>query len=219
MLRTRMALASGLGLALFAITLSSGTASAHRGYRPAVYHGYYPLYHTHWAMGLHLAGATTSHKIDRDGVALGGAGGHLRYRGTRWGSEFAVDFMGNEFLEGGVSRLTVPIQGSVLFYVIPRGMFNLFILAGMHGVFNQVKWDLPNLHTDQLLLQVGGHVGVGAELNLGYHFAVTGDLRFFGRLRNDQGPDGSYYEDVDTASIVPKESAGAQLNLGVSWRF
>lgn len=180
-----------------------------------------PLYYRplQWSAGLHLTGVTTNQKLGEEGVALGGVGGHLRYRGYRFGAELSMDVMGNKFLDGGVQRVSVPLQASALLYLIPHGVFNLYLLGGAQVVISHVQWDLPNLSADQTFTQFGLHGGVGAELNLTRELALTADLRFFGLIRNDGGDDGQYYQGIDKEAVVPRKSAGAQLNLGVQVRF
>jgi hypothetical protein len=172
-----------------------------------------------WSLGGHLTGVGTSQEFDGDPVALGGGGAHLRYRGFRWGAELSADILGASFLDGGAKRISVPIQASALLYLIPQGVFNLYLLGGAQVVPNVVNWDLPNLSDEQSFFQIGAQAGVGAELNLGRFVALTGDVRLFGLVRSDSGPAGSYYQGVDDEAIVPKTTAGAQLNLGVSFRF
>lgn len=172
-----------------------------------------------WSVGAHLTGIGTNQKVDGDMVALGGGGAHLRYRGFRWGAELSADILGTSFLDGGAKRLSVPIQASGLLYLIPQGTFNLYLLGGVQVVPNAVEWNLPNLQDDQAFFQFGAQAGVGAELNLGRFIALTGDVRFFGLVRSDSGPAGSYYEGLDHEAVVPKKTAGAQVNLGVSFRF
>lgn len=177
---------------------------------------WYPL---QWAAGVHLTGVTTNQELNEEGVAFGGIGGHLRFRNYRFGAELSLDVIGNSFLDGGVKRVSVPMQASALLYIIPRGVFNLYLLGGMQVVFSHVEWDLPNLYTDQTFTQFGLHAGVGGELNLSRHFALTADIRFFGLMRSDQSGDGAYYEGIDKEAVVPHKTSGAQVNLGVLLRF
>ncbi|PID39386.1 MAG: hypothetical protein CSA65_02805 [Proteobacteria bacterium] len=178
-----------------------------------------PWYPLRWAAGVHLTGVTTNQELNDEGVALGGIGGHLRFRNGRFGSEVAFDVIGNSFLDGGVQRVSVPVQASALLYIIPRGVFNLYLLGGMQLVFTHVEWDLPNLYTDQTFTQFGLHAGVGGELNLGRYVALTADVRFFGLLRSDESGDGTYYQGIDQDAVVPHKVSGAQINLGVLLRF
>jgi hypothetical protein len=173
--------------------------------RPAPRRG--PL---HWSAGLHLAGLSANQKIDGEGVALGGVGGHLRYRTYRFGGELSLDAVGNDFLDGSVSRVMVPVQASALLYLVPQGFLNIYLLGGVQLAFTAVHWDLPNLQDDQVFTQVGAQAGIGAELNLGRHIVLTGDMRFFGLVRSDSGPAGSYYAGIDDETIVPKRMAGCR---------
>lgn len=195
------------------------------GYRVR-YYRVHPHYHVmyrapsppRWALGLHMSGMTTDQMIDDEAVVLGGLGGHLRFRGYRWGFELAVDGMGKEFLDGRITRVSVPIQASAMLYLIPEGMFNLWLIGGSRVVPTVIRWDYPDLKTDQQFTEFGLHGGIGADLNLGRHFAITADLRFFGVIRADSEPAGEYYTDAEPA-ILPKDSTGLQFNLGASVRF
>jgi hypothetical protein len=195
------------------------------GYRVR-YYRVHPNYHVvrrappppRWALGLHLTGLSTDQMLDDEAVVLGGIGGHLRWRTYRWGAELAIDGLGAEFLDGRISRVSVPIQASGLLYVVPEGVFNLYLIGGMRVVPTVIRWNYPDLQTDQEFAEFGFHGGIGADLNLGYHFALTADLRFFGVVRADSEPAGSYYSDVEPA-ILPEKSTGMQFNLGVSFRF
>jgi len=213
-----------VGLLLW--TSTAEARSCCYGYR-AQYYRVHPHYQVvrpvpppapRWALGLHLSTFGTDQMIGDDPVVLGGMGGHLRYRGYRWGTELAVDVMGSEFAEGQITRVSFPIQASALLYLVPEGMFNLYLIGGMRVVPSIVKWDYPSLQDEQNFTEFGFHGGLGADLNIGRHFAITADLRFFGVFRANDKPAGAFYEDVEPA-IMPGDSTGLQFNLGASIRF
>jgi len=195
------------------------------GYR-VTYYRVHPNYHVvhrapsppRWSLGLHLAGMSTDQMFDDEAVVLGGLGGHLRYRSYRWGAELAIDGLGGEFLDGRISRVSIPIQASALLYLVPEGVFNLYLIGGMRVQPTVIRWNYPDLKTDQEFAEFGLHGGIGADLNLGPYFALTADLRVFGVMRADGEPAGSYYTDAEPA-VLPKDSTGLQLNLGASFRF
>lgn len=192
------------------------TYVSHR--RVVVRHHHYRPRPLHWSLGMHVTGVTTTQKYGDEGVSLGGLGGHIRYREYRWGIETSLGGMGNRFLDGGIERAAFPLQISGMLYLIPSGMLNLYLLGGAQVVFSMVKWQLPNLQTDQMFTQLGLQGGVGAELNLSRYFALTADIRAFGLVRTDGG-DGAFYSRVDERAVVPDKSAGMQFNAGVSFRF
>jgi hypothetical protein len=186
--------------------------------QPYYHYVYYAPQPPRWSVGLHGTALTTNQMFDNDPVAMGGLGGHIRYRGYRWAGEFAVDVVGGEYLGGQIQRLDVPIQLSALLYLIPEGRFNLYLLGGARVHATHVQIDQRNLHRDQNFAQFGLHGGGGAEIHLGRFVALTGDVRFFGLFRDDNSPSGQYYEGVDDG-IVRNKSTGLQFNLGLSFRF
>ena len=171
-----------------------------------------------WSLGVHATALTTNQRILDEGVYLGGAGAHLRYRDYRWGVELAADVTGSRLLDGGVRRFSVPVQASGLLYLIPRGRFNLFLLGGVRVVATRLRFDLPNLKTEQTFAEFGLQGGVGAELLLSRWVALTGDVRAYGVFRHDSAEPAAYYADVQQAAM-PDRSIGVQVNLGVSLRF
>ena len=171
-----------------------------------------------WSLGMHLTGLSPNQNLGDEGVVLGGVGGHLRYRGYRWGAELALDVVGGEFAEGHVQRLSVPMQASAMLFLLPEGTFNLYLLGGLRVVPSQITWNYSEVQGHQDFVEFGFHGGAGADLNLGRHFALNADLRAFGVMRSDSGPAGSYYAGADNA-IVPDKSVGLQFNLGASFRF
>ena len=196
------------------------------GYR-VQYYRVHPHYHRlhrappqapRWALGLHLTGLSTNQMFDDEPVVLGGAGGHLRWRTYRWGAELAVDAVGGEFVDGHISRVSVPIQASGLLYLVPEGRFNLYFVGGVRVVPTVIRWDYQNVKETQEFAEFGLHGGIGADLNLGPHVALTADLRIFGVLRADDEPAGAHYADAEPA-VLPGDSTGVQLNLGVNFRF
>ena len=223
---TRMLL-TAVGL-LTVISFAPATADARSccyGYRVKYYrvHPHYKVVRpaprpARWALGLRLTAMSTDQMISDEAVVLGGLGGHLRYRGYRWGVELAVDGLGAEFVGGKIQRVSVPIQGSAMLYLIPEGVINLYLVGGMRIVPTFISWNYPTVQDDQHFTEFGLHGGLGADLNLGRYVALNADLRFFGVLRGDEDPAGSYYAEVDEA-IVPSDSTGLQFTAGISFRF
>jgi hypothetical protein len=220
------------GVATLLLLLPEAQARCCYGYRVR-YYRVHPQYHVmhrapsppRWALGLHMTGLTTDQMFADEAVVLGGLGGHLRYRGYRWGAELALDVVGNEFLDGKIKRVSMPIQASALLYLVPEGVFNLYLIGGMRVVPTFISWDYPTLRDDQDFAEFGLHGGIGADLNLGRWVALTADIRVFGVLRGDGDPAGSYYSEVGETpydqgvAVVPSDSTGLQFNLGISFRF
>jgi hypothetical protein len=142
-------------------------------------------------------------------------------RGYRWGAELAADVIGNEFAEGGIRRVSVPLQASGMLYLLPWGRFNLYALAGVRAVPTNVRWDLPNLDVEQSFVEFGGQAGLGAELHLGPRVSLTADVRGFGTVRNNTDPAGAFYEGLPEGQLapVPARSVGVQASFGASVRF
>lgn len=207
------------------------TVTSHHRHEEIRYYYYYPTYPTptpyvriappRWSVGMHVTGLATNHAVNDEALAMGGAGMHLRLRGYRWGLELAADVIGNEFAEGGISRVSVPIQTSGMLYLLPWGRFNIYALAGLRVVPTSVRWDLPNLNVDQSFIEFGGQAGLGAELHLGPRVSLTADVRGFGTVRNSTNPAGKFYKDLPEGSLtpVPDKSAGIQFTAGASVRF
>lgn len=221
-------------LALLSILASApANAQSYSAYRheEVRYYYYYPAYHApapyiavtppQWSVGMHITGLSTNHAVHDEALAMGGGGMHLRFRGYRWGAELAADVIGNRFAEGGISRVSVPIQASGMLYLLPWGRFNVYALAGLRLVPTSVRWDLPNLNIDQSFVELGGQAGIGAELHLGRRISLTADVRGFGTIRNSTDPAGKFYRDLPEGSLtpVPEESVGVQLTAGASVRF
>ena len=221
-------------LALTALTttpVSAHTTSSSYHRHEVRYYYYYPAYQAptpyvrvtppRWSVGMHATGLSTNHALNGEALALGGAGMHLRVRGYRWGLELATDVVGNEFAEGGIKRVSVPIQTSGMVYLLPWGRFNVYALAGLRLVPTNVRWDLPNLNVDQSFIEFGGQAGIGAELHLGRRFSLTADVRGFGTIRNSTDPAGKFYKDLPEGQLtpVPDKSAGIQFTAGASVRF
>ena len=171
-----------------------------------------------WALGLHITALGTNQMLADEPIVLGGVGGHVRYRGYRWGGELALDVLGSDFVDGHIQRISMPIQASAMFYVLPDGAFNLYLIGGFRVVPTQITWDYSELQAVQDFTEFGFHGGAGGELHLGRHFSLTADLRLYGVMRSDVGPAGSYYTEVQNA-IMPEKSVGLQFNMGASVRF
>jgi hypothetical protein len=162
----------------------------------------------------------TNQMFGDDSVMMAGAGANLRVRGYRWAGEFAFDALGGSYLDGKVRRSSFPFQASALLYLIPEGVFNLYLLGGFRVQATHVDLDLSNLHRGQTFAEFGLHGGAGADLNLGQRFALTADLRFFGLFRDDSAPAGRYYQGPEGEfGIVTDKSMGLQLNIGAAFRF
>jgi hypothetical protein len=222
---TRILLALTVLVAAPLVTATANAQPCCQGYRVRYYrvHPYYQYAYPapqppRWSVGVHGAAAATNQMFDRDAVVLGGLGGHVRFRGYRWGTEFAVDALGGEYLGGKIQRVSVPFQISALLYLIPEGRFNLFLLGGMRLQPTWMDMHLSNISVSQTFAEFGLHGGAGAEIVLTPGFALTGDFRFFGMFRNNSDPPGEYYKSVDDG-LLPAKSAGIQFNFGASFRF
>lgn len=172
-----------------------------------------------WSIGVHGTGIASTIEMGESGTFLGGVGGHLRYRGYRWGVEVSADLVGTRFGQESVTRISAPLQASALLYVVPRGRLNVFLLAGVRLVPTFMDYDLPGLKAEQVFLEYGLHGGLGGELVITRHLSLTADARVFGVMRYDgQESDGAFYGKT-TPALVPDKSLGLQLNFGASFRF
>ena len=127
-------------------------------------------------LGAHLAAAAVSENED----PMGGFGAHLRYRTSpRFAVEGTLDVFHGLGTEG-LPRREVPLTVNGLWYVNPESRFQLYFLAGVGLAAAEIGDDSspsegPTVNT----AFAGMQAGVGAELRLGRHFAVSGDVRGF----------------------------------------
>jgi hypothetical protein len=171
-----------------------------------------------WAIGMQLSVMSTNQKLGGEGVVLGGMGGHLRFRGYRWAGEFAADVLGGDFANSRVQRLSVPMQLSAMFYLIPQGVFNLYLIGGIRVIPTHITWDYDVPQKDQNFLEYGFHGGGGFEINCGRRLMVFLDARFFGVMRANSYAEGQYYSQVDSG-VVPEKTVGFQFSTGGAIRF
>jgi hypothetical protein len=129
-----------------------------------------------------------------------------------------MDIMGGKYVDGQISRVSVPLQLSALLYLIPEGVFNLYLVGGFRLQPTHIKLDYPELQREQTFAEFGFHGGIGAELALSYSFALTADMRFFGLIRDDNNEPGKFYEGIDEG-ILPRKTVGLQFSAGVAFRF
>jgi opacity protein-like surface antigen len=146
-----------------------------------------------WSVGGHLGVASS---FDSDDAAFL-IGGHARVRLLPWlGAEASLDFQTPQAYESGDIDVTVfAIQVSALFYlpvdwpVKPYGVagFGLYIVdVGYSGALGYKK--------DTTDVEVGFHVGVGAEYVLTPTISLDADLRFIFLTGSAAGNDFDYLQ-------------------------
>ena len=199
------------------------------GYRHHAYYRAHPNYGRmmrlppppRWSLGGHMAVASTNTTYADSPTVLGGLGAHLRFRGYRFGLELAADFLGNSSMaEGTVERLSIPIKANLMLYLVPEGVFNLYLLGGGQIVPTRITLNYPDQILAQTFTQAGAQVGGGFEVNLGHRVSFVVDARFFGLMRLDENEPGMFY-DVEGIQnpILPDKEVGMQFNMGGSIRW
>jgi hypothetical protein len=125
------------------------------------------------------------------------------------------------FHAGDVSRDSIPVQLSAMFYIFKNTddrHFNLYFLGGV-GVMD-TKMGLTDEWGNgvtQSFTEWEAHLGVGAELRF-HWFALQADLRGLAMTRDDSGQPASFYQDVEGAPVL-KNSFGVQGNIGAAIWF
>ena len=168
------------------------------------------------------------------GATLLGAGGAIRFDlDNHWMIELALDVMAAENADG-IKQLAVPASISVLAHLFPDSVIDPYGVAGLGIIWNEV--DDPNLGIVEDYTQFEGHVGGGAELNLGRQFLITADLRaIFMQARPDRaffvdsatGGGGVTVRNEAEAAADPafynedpdRIQTGLQFLVGAGWRF
>ena len=133
-------------------------------------------------LGLHLGAAAVSENED----PMAGFGAHLRYRmNPNFAVEGTLDLFRGVGYEG-LSRREIPVTLNGLWYVNPQNRLQLYVLAGV-GVASAHIGAKDEAGGEQVDTAFAGlQAGIGAELRLGQHFAVSGDVRGFVRGRLDE---------------------------------
>jgi len=176
-----------------------------------------------YSLGLRLDVSGINQTVVGEDMVMGGGGVMFRYRHSRhWGWEFAVDGMGASLADGRFERSAVPITGSLLCHLTPRGIFDLYVIGGLGYVASDVRITDPPGHPNlsegrQSFGEFQAHIGVGAELRLGRSFGIVSDIRYIGRVLTDADA-GRYYDGVDDGP-VPSSSQGFQWTLGGLFHF
>ncbi len=155
--------------------------------------------------------------IARD-VRMGGASVGLRYRPSRiFGVELSLGAYGGEDYNGNL-RTEIPLAFDFRFTFPRESRFQMVALIGGH-----VSWALIDAEDDffdefdEENFYMGGHVGLGAELQIGQHFALSGEFRAFLRQRLDAG-EAPEFRDPETGRTT-NTSAGGMFNLGAHFYF
>lgn len=134
--------------------------------------------------------------------ALGGFNAGLRFRNNGYfGGEIGIGVMGGRDYNGD-DRIEIPLTLTGLVYFNPGNRFQVFGLAGLGFSFADVRY---NAQSSSSLVSgsyatnvdahagrrganygyVGGHIGIGAELQLSPRFSLFADIRGFVRGRVD----------------------------------
>ncbi len=138
-------------------------------------------------LGLHLGAAAVSENED----PMGGFGAHIRYRlNPRFAVEGTLDLyngMGTE----GLPRSEVPLTVNGLWYMNPQNRLQLYFLAGVGVAAAHIGEKDYSSGAEVDTAFAGMQAGIGGELRLGQHLALSADVRGFlrGRLDDNYHPE------------------------------
>lgn len=169
-----------------------------------------------------------STQLDRgtlEGDSIAGFGLALRRDlDKHWGVEFALDLAGGQ---DDLRQIAVtPMSVSLFARLFPESMLDIYGLGGVNVTHTII--DNAQL-ADESFIQLGAHLGVGAEVKLG-HFLLTTDVRYlFLQSRPDPTPTRSVSEqgliaEDDTPQEPPPRvtedwNDGIQVSLGLGYRW
>lgn len=151
-------------------------------------------------------------------VRMGGFAAGIRFRPSRiFGVELSVGAYGGQDFNGH-DRVEVPIAFDFMFHLPRATRFQMFLLAGP-----QVSWaateglDGPFGYISRNFVYFGGHIGIGGELRISDHFAISADIRAFirSRIDDDGRPEFVNFATGETTNT----SAGGILNFGAHLYF
>lgn len=168
-----------------------------------------------WGLHGHVGGMMSER------VQMGGATGAFRLRPN---DHFALDFgigtyAGIDYNDN--DRVEVPLTVDGLFFLNGQGMWQPYALVGVGASFARVSTLSTGPGTfiseDRGYVYYGGEVGVGVELRLNQHWAISGDVRGFIRQRASDGSDPEY---TDAATGRQTDTSwGALGTLGATLYF
>ena len=151
-------------------------------------------------------------------VRMGGFAAGIRFRPSRmFGVELNIGAYGGQDYNGH-NRVEVPVAFDFMFHLPRATRFQMFLLIGP-----QVSWaategsDGPFGYTSRNFAYFGGHVGIGGELRISDHFAISADIRAFirSRIDDDGAPEFVNFATGETTNT----SAGGILNVGAHLYF
>lgn len=156
--------------------------------------------------------------IIAENVRMGGFAAGIRFRPSRmFGVELNIGAYGGTDYNGH-DRIEVPIAFDFMFHLPRATRFQMYFVIGP-----QVSWAATDGldrflgYTSRSFVYLGAHAGIGGELRLSDHFAISADIRGFIRSRVDD--DGSP-EFVNFATgETTNTSAGGILNVGAHLYF
>ncbi|MBI4509361.1 MAG: outer membrane beta-barrel protein [Deltaproteobacteria bacterium] len=194
---------------LTSICLSSGSARADRLQQPGSF-----------GLGVRTSGLQVAPEGSPDTtMQLQGGGFHVRYRWLpRWSFELSIEGLHGEAKNESFTRESLPVTVSAAYHVTPYGPLDLYLLFGLGGTQDEVTYKKADgtLATESFQ-EDHVHLGVGAEWHFG-RWGVNAELRGVGLTRSDTAMDGARYAGL-ASGPVPKDSSGAQGNLGLTYYF
>lgn len=165
-------------------------------------------------LGLHVGAAAVSENED----PMGGFGAHIRYRlNPRFAVEGTLDLFRGMGYEG-IPRSEVPLTVNGLWYMNPQNRLQLYFLAGVGVASAHIGSEDYSSGAQVDTAFAGLQAGVGGELRLGRHLAVSADVRGFvrGRLDDEYHPEEAACR--DDGDCTPYEG-GATFNAAATLYF
>lgn len=176
-----------------------------------------------FGLGLRFTALGVSQKVWDQDVNMLGGGLMLRFRTQgHFGIETAFDVAQASIDSGAGStfqRTAYPVTVAAMLYLFrnrPDNHFNIYGVAGFglmaNGFSLKTSFDGRPREVNQQFLEFLGQAGGGVELRFN-RLALTADIRAIGLARDDNGPAGSYYQNVE-GGPVPSTSAGYKFHAG-----
>lgn len=127
-----------------------------------------------FGVGGRMAWVTSDDDSDADSVRF--VGGQIRFTGSRFGLELAMDRHTESFDELNEKVTETPIQASLLLKM-GRGRVSPFLLGGPGWYRRKVEL-LDDPDQSVSTREFGWHAGGGLEIHAGRHFGIHGDYRY-----------------------------------------
>ena len=121
--------------------------------------------------------------VDGENNSQWGLGLQLRGKIGRYlGVELAADYVARA--GKNLDQTTIPITLSLMPYLNPNGKLKVYGILGGGVHFTNLQYEAKVSDYDEWLVELEGHLGLGAELRLSPNFGITADARLIGLYKN-----------------------------------